>query len=438
MNITVDKRPNCLATIKVNVPAETRRDLHQKALTAIARQVQIPGFRKGKTPASIVEKKFGNHIQEDVEERIRDQAMEKLATEQNVRVLYITKTDKADPLTFNFDVITFPDVNLPDYKGLPIKVRDYQATDADVDRVIQQRRKMAATYQAVERAAQADDLLKISYTGTADGQPLSELLKEELSYVAESPDYAVDLGTETFIPEFGPALIGAKVGETREVAVDFSKAQIEELKDKSVSYAVTVKGIEEPILPELNDEFIKTLGVADTVAETREKMLDYFKGQAEAKSQTQKRIASMTVLRDRVTMELPDVVVEQAMRNRANELFRMNLQRGMDQHEVLERLGEIREAALAQAMIDVKDEFILMAIVQKENIQVTPDEIVGRVESMARSQRISFDEAFKQVNKSQNGIQSIRDSVAMAKALDVLVADAVVEIDPNAEETPTE
>jgi trigger factor len=148
--------------------------------------------------------------------------------------------------------------------------------------------------------------------------------------------------------------------------------------------------------------------------------------QAKQKDLENKRIAAMEALRDKIEFDLPENVVNNAAQRRVNELVKMNLERGLTQDMLVENEASILEAAGNQAKVDVKDEFLLMEIVKKENLQVTQQDMIGRIGSIAYQARTTPQKVIKSLQKN-NGLENVQHSVILAKALDVLVQHANVE-----------
>jgi trigger factor len=198
------------------------------------------------------------------------------------------------------------------------------------------------------------------------------------------------------------------------------------ISGKDVVFSVVAGPIQEAELPELNDEFADRLAEGKTLAELRTLIRENSEVQAKQKDLENKRIAAMEALRDKIEFDLPENVVNNAAQRRVNELVKMNLERGLTQDMLVENEASILEAAGNQAKVDVKDEFLLMEIVKKENLQVTQQDMIGRIGSIAYQARTTPQKVIKSLQKN-NGLENVQHSVILAKALDVLVQHANVE-----------
>jgi trigger factor len=194
---------------------------------------------------------------------------------------------------------------------------------------------------------------------------------------------------------------------------------------------VTITDIKEPELPELNDEFAARLVPGKTLDEVRGLIRENLSASVAQKDLEQKRIAAMVALREKVEFELPGNIVHNATQRRVNQLVQMNLERGITQDVLMENEQDIINAANEQAKVDVKDEYILMEIVGKEKLTVTQDDMVRRVSHIAYTSQTSPDKVVKTLKKN-DGMENLRHSILLGKALDVLVEHANISYEGTA------
>jgi trigger factor len=276
----------------------------------------------------------------------------------------------------------------------------------------------------VDRPVQMGDFITMDYTATLDGQPVKDQLPEAQQVVAENKGYMIKVDEGSFLPGFCAQLVGMNKGEVREVKAEIAKENVDELiAGKELTYAVTVSDIKEPELPELNDEFAARLVPGKNLEELRGLIRENISATVAQKDLEQKRIAAMVALREKVEFELPGSIVHNATQRRVNQLVRMNLERGITQDILVENEQDIINAANEQARVDVKDEYILMEIVSKENLSVTQDDMVRRISHIAYTSQTTPDKVIKTLKKNE-GIENLRHSILLGKALDVLVEHA--------------
>ena len=431
MKVTVEKLPNCEASVRIEMPGETRKAARDRILRNYVREAALPGFRKGKVPKSVVERRFGDAIERELREALFQDGLNAAVEQEKLRVLTVTsfdpdKDNDENKYAFSLKVTLAPEVPLPDYKGLAITVPKAEVTGADVDKVLENQRERMADIVPVERAVQDGDFLTIDYSATLDGASVAELLPPAQSFIAQNSSYMLKASDASFLPGFCGQLHGMNAGDSREVKVNMPQEGLpEEIAGKEVVYSVTVKEVKEAILPELTDELAGRIVPGKNLEELRKIIHDGLEGQVSQKDMERKRIAAMIALRDKVEFELPDSVVHNATQNRVNQLVQMNLERGLTQEAIEENEKEIINAANEQAKVDVKDEYILMEIVDKENIKVTEQDMIRRINYIAQTSNTSPDRVIKTMKKN-DGFRGLRHSILLGKALDVLVEHATI------------
>lgn len=437
MNITVEKLPNCMASVRIEMPGAAHKAQREKILKAYIQNAALPGFRKGKAPRNVVEKKFSADIDREVADRLFNEGLDAAVKQENLRVLSVAGYDPAadnddTKYAFSLKVILAPEVPLPDYKGLTITVPKREVTDEMVETALLRQREQMANLLPVDRAVQMGDFLTIDYKATLDGQEVKSLLPEAQAFVAENSSYMVKADEASFLPGFCSQLVGMKPGDSREVKVTMPSENVDEaIAGKELSYSVTLHDVKEAELPELNDEFAARLVAGKTLEDIRGLIKDSLTSQAQQKDLEQKRIAAMVALRDRVEFDLPANVVQNATNRRVSQLVQMNLERGITQDILVENEQDIIDAASEQAKVDVKDEFILMEIVEKENISVTQEDMVRRITHIAYTAQSTPDKVIKTLKKN-DGLNNLRHSILLGKALDVLVEHATVNYEGTA------
>ncbi|HWB06480.1 MAG TPA: trigger factor [Verrucomicrobiales bacterium] len=429
MNITVEKLPNCMASVRVEVPGDTRKAEREKIVKNYTQHAALPGFRKGKAPRTVVERKFASEIDREVTDRLLNEGLDAAVKKENLKVLSVGNFKPAEDndesrYAFSLEVVLAPDVTLPDYKGLSITVPKREVTDETVEKTIQTQRERMADLVEVDRPVQMGDFISMDYTATVDGEPVKDKLPEAQAFIADNKGYMVKVDEGSFLPKFCAQLVGMNKGETREVKAEIAEENVHEaIAGKELTYTVTVTEIKEPVLAELNDEFAAKLVPGKTLEEVRGIIRENLTATTQQKDLEQKRIAAMVALRDKVEFELPGNVVFNATQRRVNQLVKMNLDRGITQDMIVENEQDIINAANEQAKVDVKDEYILMEIVNKENLTVTQDDMVRRISYIAYTSQTTPDKVVKTLKKN-DGLDNLRHSILLGKALDVLVEHA--------------
>lgn len=434
MQITVEKLPDCLATVRVEIPADKVAAERQKIAKNYAKQAKLPGYRPGKIPASVIEKRFKKNIDEEFENRIVGEAIREAREQEELDIISVSKVEAKEynvDGTFSFlaELTLTPQFDLPDYMNIPIKVPKVEVTPEDVDKGLEQVRQEYASYEDItDRGAEMGDYIVVDYKGQVDGTPIGEVAPEAPAQVAIAEAKWFKMEEETFIPGFCAGLVGAKFEDVREVTVTMpGEFPHQELANREITYTVEVKGLKTQVLPELDDDLAEKIKPDTTMDELRELM------EADLLKQRGNQVANATTqqiinhINQGLEFELPKDMVLREAQGRINEIVRQNAQRGLDDESIAEHQEEIVNSATTDAHMSVKNTFILEQIAKKEEITVDNDELRAHVEGMAENYGMPFEKLAKQLEK-EGGVQRIHHQMLMSKTLDFLKSNASVEV----------
>lgn len=438
MNITVDKKPECTATLSAVIPADKVQSERKNIVTAFGSQAKIPGFRPGKTPTSVIEKRFANDIKQELESRLISAACsEAMKQDEELKVLNFKNPetlDHADDGSFSFvmPMILAPSFDLPDYKGIEIKIPSTDATDDEVQREIDGVAERYAEYNDIEdRAIKSDDIAVIDYSSSLDGKPLEEALGEPAGILGGKEDYWIQIKEDAFLPGFAKQLEGANSGDKLEVKStvgdDFP---VEKLHGKEILFDVTIKGIKEQKLPEINDAFVaETLqfGEDKTLDDLKELISEQISQQKKQQAEEAKVNQIVENLIAKVDFELPEEMVAAEAQGSADDMVARGAQAGMSDEDIATQQAEIIAAAQVQARNNLKTNFILQEVAQAENIEVNDAEVLQRINAMAKQQKKPAKTLIKEMQRSGR-ISSLKNSILIGKAIDFLIENAKVEL----------
>lgn len=444
MNITVDKQPECTATLRAEIPAEKVQSERKNIVKAFGAQAKIPGFRPGKTPVSVIEKRFANDIKAELEGRLINTACgEAMKQDEELKVLSFkepeTITHASDgSFSFVMPLILAPTFELPEYKGIDVKIPSSEATEEEVQRELDGVVERFADFTDIEdRPLQDKDIAVIDFTTTLDGQPLEEALGKPIGVLAGKENYWVQMKEDAFLPGFSEQLAGATTGDQREVKCtvgdDFP---VEDLKGKELVFNVTVKGIKEQHLPELNDTFVTDtlkLGEGSTVEDLKELISGQITQQKAQQIEESKVNQIVENLLSKVDFDLPEELVNAEAQGSADDMVARGAQAGMSDEEIASQQAEIIASAQVQARNNLKTNFILQEIAHAENIEVSDTDLAQRISLMARQEKKAPKAMMKELQRSGR-IPGIRNSMLIGKTIDFLVENAKVE---QVEETET-
>jgi len=432
----VSKEKTAAATWKVSARIEAEEFAKQLDATFAEelKKIALPGFRRGKAPRSMVEKRYGkNAFFEEALDALLPDAMKKTLEEAELTPLYrpedydFSEADgwKEQGIAFTFTVVAQPEVTIENYAGIEARAPEAQVTDADIDERIQElRRRNARQVEAEGRPAQNGDIALLDFNGLLDGEPFEG---------GQAQNYELALGSGRFIPGFEEQVVGRSPGESFEVHVTFPEEyHAQELAGKPVVFEVTLHELKTEELPAVDDDFAQEVGEDyETVEDLRagiraEVAQSNAKAAAEALEQAvQAKLAQM------LEGEIPEEMFERRTQRNV-ELFAQRIGVPMERYlEIMQEdeasfLARIREQSIAQ----VKTELALEKIAQLEGIEISEEEIEEEYRRVAEEYKVPF-------AKARYGIpeeEIVRD-LKRGKALD-LVKDAAVPVEAQAEAAP--
>jgi len=346
--------------LSIEIPFEELQGSIDAAYQRISSQVTIPGFRKGKVPARVIDQRFGRGaVLEEVINEAVPGAYESAVREAGLFIVGrpdIEVTDVADGerIAFTAEVDVRPEFDLPDYTGLAVTVDDASVTDESVDAEVERLRAMFGTLTLVERASADGDVLLVDISGSNDGEPVEELSASALSY---------ELGTDGMLPGFDDAVRGAAAGDTR--TFDFTP-EVGEYEGIPLAVEVVVTGVRERQLPPLDDAFAQLASEFDTVEELRDDQRRRLERIALLQQGVQARGKVHEALLELVDMPLPEGVIAQEVED--------HFAQGHEGHsDTDEHRAEVEE----QARFALKSQFVLDRVADAEEISVSEAELSG-------------------------------------------------------------
>lgn len=442
MNIRLEKKEKCLAALSVEVPAEKVTEERNKVLKGFVTQARIPGFRPGKAPLSVIEKAHSSDITQEVESRLIQNSFQEALKENNdLKVLSVKNpknvTHQADgSFTFEAEIITAPEISLPEYKGLEIEVPKSEITDEAVDQNLEQLRQRFADYEDItDRATELGDLAIIDYTATIDGKPLDEVGGEQAKSLASNEGYWIRIEDEAFFPGFTDALIGSKPNDDKEITITLpDDFPIESIRGMEAVFAVTVTGLKNESLPELDDEFAGKIEAGKSLDDIKALIRDDLDLRQKRQLEEIKINSVLAKLNALTDFDVPEEFLQSETQGQADAMVSEGLEAGMSEDEVEERKAGLFEEAQVRAKNSLKTNFLLTEIGEKEELKVENSEVLQRVTVMAKQAKKPVKGYMKELQKNGQ-LGNIRQNMVFSKAIDFLVEHAnVTEVEPETEE----
>jgi len=432
MKVTIEQKETCIVDLHIELPPERFHTEWKEVGSEYRRLANLPGFRKGKAPLAIVEKKYGQDIEQEVTRKLLDAAVREAITEQklapvqspNVREI---KLEGDRSLRFTATVVTRPAVNLPDYKGLEVTVEKPVVEEKQVEEFLDGLRGDLADFKTVEgRPLAMGDFAVLDYEGSIEGKTLAETYPDLQPTYAGRKNFWIKLEEERPIPGLAAGIVGMNPGETRGVTVSFpTEFGEEKLRGYKVTYKVTLHEVKERVLPPLDDAFAEKLSPGSTLEKIRETVRERLKANAEENFSRAVRAEVVKQLLEKVAVETPSTMVQQESTAILKEIIRENQQRGVSEEEIRSHQEELLGAAKQSAGEKVKLNFILGEIVTKEGIRVSREELAWRITNMAERYQMTPQKLLKELQKHR-AIAGIEEEIALGKALDTVVSHARV------------
>ncbi|HEX8923018.1 MAG TPA: trigger factor, partial [Pyrinomonadaceae bacterium] len=416
--------------IKIEIEADTVRAAYDRISDRYAQMATVPGFRPGHAPRAVVRTRFKDKIRGEVLQELVPQAVQDAISELALNVigepdLHLENSeglDKlgAEPISLHVHVEVLPEVTLGEFKGLEAARRVRPVADEDVDRVIEGLRDASASLQPVEdRGAEVGDTVTVNFQGKFVETPDEEDINVE--------DVEVELGGPGVQQEFTDNLTGVRADEEKTFTVDYpADFTSKGLAGKKVEYTARVVAVRRKELPELDDEWAKSLGDEfESLPNLREKVREDLVKRAGVESDNRLRSAVMKKLVEAHPFEVPQTLSEHQANNRLESAVRDMIGRGIDPRGQEINWDGVREQLKAQAEFDVRGSMLLDMIAEQEKIEVTDEEIEAEINMIAEASRQSPEQVRAALTK-QGGATSIADRLRNRKALDLIVENARV------------
>ena len=434
MNVEVENLPNCIASLHIELPPDLVTKERNEVIQGFRRVARIPGFRPGKAPNSVVEAKFRKEIQAELTKKLVTETTREAIREKGLKVLSISDVDGVEytpekSMRFTATLITAPEFELPDYKGIQVNLPPPEDTDQELEKGLQRIRERHATFSDLKgRALEMQDFAVIDYATTLDGHPLLEVEPKAPKILGGGIDFWVKLDENTFLKGFSDQLVEMKIGDTREFTLRVpDDYPVAELAARTLDFKVTLKAIKSKQLPELSDELAEQVEKGLTLDKLKETLKVQLALEKEHRLETMKQNQIIDYLASHVECELPQSYVKDETRRILSEIVHHNQMRGISDDLLRENQKDIISAASRNARDRLKANFILTKIAEKEQIEVTPQELRERVQMLANQYRVKYEKMMSDLEEKK-AIGQVREEVLIGKVLDFLTSNANVKI----------
>jgi trigger factor len=421
MSAKWEKQEGNQGVLTIEVEAAKVNEGLDAAFKKVVKQVNVPGFRKGKMPRGMFEKRFGvESLYQDALDFILPEAYAKAIEETGIDPIDrpeidVEQMEKGKDLIFTAKVQVKPEVKLGDYKGLEVEKVDAEVKAEDVEAELTSlQEKQAELVVKEEGKAEEGDTVTMDFEGFVDGEAFEG---------GQAENYSLELGSGQFIPGFEEQLIGAAAGEEKEVEVTFPEEyHAAELAGKAATFKVKLHEIKTKELPALDDEFAKDADEeVETLAELKEKIEKRLQESKKNEAETAVRETLVEKASENAEVEIPEVMVNSEVDRMMQEFGQRLQMQGMNLDLYFQFSGQTEEDLRGQMTEDagkrVRTNLTLEAIAAAENLEVTDEEAEEEVNKMAEQYNMSADN----IKQALGGLDTLKADLKVRKAVEFLV-----------------
>ena len=424
MKVTVENGENQQVTLTIEVEAAEVNKAVEQACKRLANRVSIPGFRKGKAPRMIVERHVGKDaVLQEAFDIVAPKALSKAFDEQKIDPVTrpsvdIETLEEGKDLVFKATVTPRPEVKLGDYKGLNVPKNEVNITDEDVEKQLKTfQDRQGKLVDAPEGAEVKDgDFTTLDFKGFVDGEAFDG---------GEGKDYPLQIGSNSFIPGFEDQLVGAKIGEERDVNVKFPEEyHAKELAGKDATFKCTIRSIKTKELPAIDDELAKKVSKFETLDELKADIRKNLEENAERTAENDQKSAAIEMATNNITVDIPAVMIDNRVTAMIQEMAMRLEQQGMKLEQYLQYAGtdiaKLREQYRETAEKNVKTDLMLEEVAKAEDIKVEAKDLDEEVAAMAAAYGDTPQQVQK-IIKEQGRIGDLAASVLRKKTAQFII-----------------
>ena len=426
MKTNLVSKENGEAKLTMDFTAEELEAAVVKVYQRTKDRYPVDGFRKGKAPRSIIEKRYGENV--FVEDAINDlfnSEYPKAITELELAVIDAPRIEfseikKGEALTATVTVAIYPDVEVSDYKGIEIERVESEVTEEDIEKELEMMQKRGARMVTVDRAAQDGDTVVLDYKG---------FVGEEQFEGGTAEAYSLKLGSGSFIPGFEEQLVGLKKDDEKDVIVTFPEEyHSDDLAGKEAVFKCKIHEVKEEEMPEIDDEFAKDTSEYDTLDELKESLRDDIAKRKESQDESEMKDKVLQKLFEANDINVPDVMVDDEVDAMIRESEQQLSMQGIKLEQYLGMLGMdmkgFRENIREDAFRRVKSRMLVSAVVDAEDIQATEEELNEQIDLMAIQYQVEADQV-REMLGAQNMVY-LENDIKMRNAIQFLYDNAVI------------
>ncbi|HEY8037363.1 MAG TPA: trigger factor [Methylobacter sp.] len=416
MQVSVEKTSELSRKMTVSVPEEVVQKKMAARLKSLAREVKIDGFRPGKVPQHVVEKMYGDRVRGEIAGDLIQSTYYEALQEQDLRPAghpHIHPSDEIEGFQYTAEFEVYPEISLDGVEQIEVSRPVAVVQDVDVDDMIEKLRAQKKSWVIVDRVSQQNDRMTISFSGVCEGENFTD---------GKVESYQVEIGSKLMIPGFEDNLIGLKTGDNKTFEVSFPEEYgSEKLAGKAAEFEIEVISVEEPVLPEIDEDFIKAYGIEGSVDAFREDIRSNLESELEQALRGKLKNAVMNALHEKIQISVPNTMVDEEVES----MMKPYIETAKRQKMKLDDLKLPRDMFEEQAKRRVALGLILSEIIHKNDIKVDDNKVRSTIEDMAKSYERPQD-VVEWYYSDQSRLNDVRQMVLENQTIDWLVERAKV------------
>lgn len=434
MTATWEKKEGNEGVLSVTVPAEKVDKAIDQAFKKVVKQINVPGFRKGKVPRQIFEQRFGvEALYQDAVDILLPEAYGEAIDEAGIKPvdqpeINVTSIEKGEDMTFEANVVVEPEVELGEYKGLEVEKQNTELTEEELQESIDhQLGHLAEMVVKEDDAVENGDNVNIDFDGYVDGEQFEG---------GQAEGYDLEIGSGSFIPGFEEQLVGVKAGEEKDVTVTFPEEyHAEELAGKEATFKTKVNEIKYKDVPELNDEIANELDAeANSVDEYKDNLRKRLAEQKATEAENTQKEEAINKATNNTTINIPEAMIKTELDRMVQEFGQRMQQQGLNLETYFQISGQdesqLREQMKDDAEERVKTNLTLTAIADAEEVEVTDADIDKELEKMSEQFNISVED----IKQTLGNTDIVKNDVRIQKVIDLLVEEAKL-VEPSKDDS---
>lgn len=423
ITVQISDAEHCSKDVCVEIAHDRFKSEKERLLREMIKEVSLPGFRKGKVPADVVEKRFSEEIQSEAIKSLLPLAYEHVVTSEGLEPISDPhfddiKAEEGHPVTFRIHIEVVPNLAIGDYRGIKVEKTEVSVKDEEIDEVVKSLQQRAADYEKVERPAAAGDVVVLDFGPVASDGTVDEAKRVK--------SYPVQLGAGQIFPEFEQAVTGKAPEETGSVEIQYPlDYKPERLAGRKVAYKFVVREVRERKVPEVNDALASKIDsrfktIADLRADVRVRLI----GEKEKEEERRREERAVDLILDRNPFDVPRSMRDRFKEELAKEDEERRRAVGVGPEENEERKKQIAELFDRVAVRNIKRYFLFEHIAEKERIEVTNAEVDAKLQKMAEESGEPLEEIKKVVQEDRDRLSNLKHRIFERKIFEIILGRA--------------